>query len=120
MKELVCIVCPSGCTMSVRGEGDTLEVTGFGCPRGKKFAIDEQTNPTRTICSTVKTVFASAPVLPVRVSSEIPKSRIFDVMGEINKVVLQTPVACGDAVITNVLGLGVDVIATSNLLKELS
>ena len=76
------------------------------------------TEPKRTICSTVKTVFADVPVLPVRVSADIPKDRIFDVMREINSVTLDKRISGGDAVIENVLGLGVDVISTSNVLNE--
>ena len=66
----------------------------------------------------VKTVFADAPVLPVRVSADIPKEMIFDVMGEINSVTLTERIGRGDIVIENVLGLGVDVISTSDLLKQ--
>ena len=44
--------------------------------------------------------------------------KIFDVMREINQVVITGPVSRGDAVILDVLGLGVDVIVTSNMLKE--
>ena len=76
------------------------------------------TEPKRTICSTVKTVFADVPVLPVRVSADIPKDKIFDVMREINSVTLDKRISGGDAVIENVLGLGVDVISTSNVLNE--
>ena len=90
----------------------------IGCPRGKAFAISEMTEPKRTICSTVKTVFPGCPVLPVRVSDDIPKDRIFDVMREINAVVLTERIGRGDVIIENVLGLGVDVISTSDLLKQ--
>ena len=71
-----------------------------------------------TICTTVRTTFKDAPVLPVRVSAEIPKNRIFDVMREINKVKVDTRVGRGDVIIENVLGLGADIIATSDLLRE--
>jgi CxxC motif-containing protein len=118
MEEMICIVCPNGCALSVSKEGDTVRVTGNQCPRGVKFAVSEITNPTRTVCSTVKTVFEKVPVLPVRVSAEIPKNRIFDVMREINRVVVTEPVGGGDVIIPNVLGLGADVIATSDILKE--
>ena len=112
MSKLVCIVCPRGCTMEVTESGGEYTVTGNFCKRGRDFAIAEQTTPMRTICSTVATVF------PVRVSSDIPKDRIFDVMKEINKTVVKQRLGRGDAVIENVLGLGVDVIATSDLIKE--
>ncbi|MGN1418482.1 MAG: DUF1667 domain-containing protein [Acutalibacteraceae bacterium] len=119
MKQLVCIVCPRGCTMEIEGEGKDIKVSGNFCKRGAAFAVSEMTEPKRTICSTVKTAFAQFPVLPVRVSQDIPKDRIFDVMAEINKVTVKKAVKRGDIIIKNVLGLGADVIATSSALKEI-
>lgn len=118
MRELVCIVCPRGCTMQVEQNGEEIKVSGNACKRGAQFAKSELTNPTRTICTTVRTTFKDAPVLPVRVSAEIPKDRIFDVMREINQVKVDTRVGRGDVIIENVLGLGADIIATSDLLRE--
>lgn len=118
MKELVCIVCPRGCTMKIEETESGITVSGNTCKRGEAFAKSEMTNPMRTICSTVATVFPDAPVLPVRVSSDIPKDRIFDVMKEINSVTVSERISRGDKVIENVLGLGVDVIATSDILKS--
>ena len=118
MKELVCIVCPRGCTMRIDGEGENMKITGNSCKRGLAFAQSEMTEPKRTICSTVKTDFPEIPVIPVRVSCDIPKDRIFDVMKEINSVTVSAPVGRGDKIIENVLGLGADVIATSDILKH--
>ncbi len=118
MKQLVCIGCPRGCRLTVEENSGEFIVTGNTCPRGKAFAISEMTEPKRTICSTVKTVFPGCPVLPVRVSDDIPKDSIFDVMREINAVVLTERIGRGDVIIENVLGLGVDVISTSDLLKQ--
>lgn len=114
-KSLVCIVCPRGCTLSISENNGEYSVSGNFCKRGADFAVSEMTEPKRTICSTVRTVFPDVPVLPVRVSAEIPKDRIFDVMKEINSFVLENRVPRGGAVIKNVLGLGVDIIATSDL-----
>lgn len=116
MKSLVCIVCPNGCTLNVEGEGENLKVTGNRCKRGTDFAVSEMTNAVRTICSTVRTVFSDVPVLPVRVSREIPKNRIFDVMREIGRVRLDKRVGRNAVIIENVLGLGADIISTSDIL----
>lgn len=116
--EITCIVCPRGCPLVAERVGDSITVTGNKCKKGMTFAVEELTNPQRTICSTVKTVFPKAPVLPVRVSSDIPKSKIFDVMKEINGIVVTERIRRGDAVIKNVLGLNVDVIATSGVLSD--
>ena len=116
--EMTCIVCPNGCELTVEQNGSEIKVSGNRCPRGIKFAETELIKPMRTICSTVKTVFPEVPVLPVRTSSEIPKDQIFAVMKEINQVVLKERVHSGEAVIHNVLNLGVDIIATSSQLQE--
>ncbi len=118
MKQLVCIGCPRGCRLTAEEKNGELTVTGNSCPRGREFAISEMTGPKRTVCSTVRTVFPDAPVLPVRVSDDIPKDRIFDVMREINAVTVTERIGRGEPVIENVLGLGVDVISTSDLLKR--
>ncbi len=119
MKELVCIVCPKGCTMEISGEGENITVSGNGCKRGLSFALSEMTEPKRTICSTVKTVFPEVPVLPCRVSADIPKEKIFEVMKAINSVSLVEKIGRGEVIIENVLGLGVDVISTSDILKRI-
>lgn len=119
MNTIVCITCPRGCTMNITKSGNDWTVTGNACRKGREFAISEMTDPRRTVCSTVKTSFKSAPVLPCRVSADIPKDRIFDVMQEINKVVVTKELNRGDVIIKDVLGLGVDVIATSDLLTQL-
>ena len=114
---IVCITCPRGCTMTVNRNGDEITVTGNSCKRGEAFAKAELTDPKRTICSTVKTAFKEAPVVPCRVSCDIPKDRIFECMEEINKVLLTERMGRGDVIISNVLGAGADVILTSNILK---
>lgn len=117
MKEMICITCPNGCALQVEEIQGQIHVSGNKCRRGEAFAVAELTHPMRTICSTVRTVYPEAPVLPVRVSGEIPKEKIFEVMAEINKVLVERRVSRGDVLIPNVLGLNVDIIVTSNILE---
>ena len=114
-KEIVCIVCPRGCTVQVLQNGTEILVSGNQCKRGREFAIREMTAPMRTIASTVATSFPDVPVLPCRVSSEIPKDRIMDCMKEINKTVATLPVRIGDILIENILGTDANVIITANM-----
>ena len=114
MKEFICIVCPRGCHLTV---DDNMNVTGNTCPKGKVYALNEITNPTRMITSTVAIESSELNRLPVMTSSPIPKGKIFDVMEEINKVRIKAPVRINDVVIKNVLGLDSDIIATRNILK---
>ena len=118
MQNFVCIECPNGCKLSVEQSGGELSVTGARCKRGEAFAVQEFTNPLRTLCTTVKTAFKDVPVLPVRLDNPIPKARIFDVMRQINSVTVTDRLRTGDVVIKNVLDLGADVIATSGILSQ--
>ncbi len=113
VRELTCIVCPKGCPLKVELEnGEIVSVTGFTCPRGKQYAIDECTHPMRTITSTVRT--ESGEVVPVKTNTTVPKEMMFDCMREINRAVLATPARIGDVVIADILGTGADVIVTAN------
>ena len=95
--ELVCIVCPKGCRMSVEN------------------AKAEETCPMRTVCSTVATSFPSMPVLPVRTDGEIPKSRIGELMRLINGIEVTKKLRRGDVVAASVVGTDVNLIATATI-----
>lgn len=116
MREMTCITCPNGCILSVEEKDGRIVVTGNQCPKGEAFAKSELTNPMRTISTTVSTRDPAVPVVPVRVSGEIPKGRIFDVMKAINRLTVTAPVGRGAVLAADVLGLGVDVIVTSDVL----
>ena len=117
MIELYCITCPTGCHLSVTEQSGDVAVEGNGCKRGVDFARAETTNPTRSLTTTVRTAFQAAPVLPVRTDGEIPKGKIVDAMRELNSLLLDRPLGCGDTVLEDVAGCGVRVIATSDLLR---
>ncbi len=113
MANIVCIVCPKGCRLTV--DEQTLEVTGNNCPRGAAYGKAELTSPTRVITSTVKVEKGDICRCPVRTKGAIPKGKMFDVMSALRKVTLVSPVKIGDVVIPNVCDTGIDVIATRNV-----
>ena len=117
VRNMTCIVCPNSCKLRIEKKDGEFIVTGHRCVRGEAFAISEMTHPMRTLCSSVASVFEEAPVVPVRTSDEISKDKMLECMEEINKVVLADRLGEGDVVIGNVLGLGVDVIVTSDILR---
>ena len=51
----------------------------------------------------------------VKSEAALPKDKIFECMNEINKVVLKAPVKIGDVVVENILGTGVNIVATKNI-----
>lgn len=118
-RTFTCIVCPNGCEMEAEYEGATVQsVSGQRCPKGKAYVMQELIDPRRTIASSVRVTGGEMPLVSVRTAHAIPKNRIFDVMAEINQITLQAPVALGQIVISNVLGLGSDIIATKPVEKR--
>lgn len=117
LKEFTCIVCPNGCGIEVTlaDDGTITSIFGAGCQGGMNYVKQELTNPHRTIASSVPVSGGELPLVSVRLSKPVPKSRIFDVMAEIRKITLTAPVHSGDIVISNVLGLNSDVIATKDV-----
>ena len=112
-KELICIVCPRGCHLKV--DVENKNVTGNTCKRGFEYGLNEVISPTRIVTSTVKVQNASQCVVPVKTEKAIPKEKIFDIMKEINKVEIKTPIKIGQVIIENILGTGVNVVATKSI-----
>ena len=118
-REFTCIVCPNGCRLHTEVEnGAVTSVTGNRCPKGRDFAEKECTAPTRSLCTTVKTLGGGAPVLPVRTAGELPKERLFEAMAVLNAYTQTVPVYCGDVLIPDLLGTGCAVIATDDWAPE--
>ena len=112
MKELTCIVCPRGCRLKV---DDNMEVTGNSCPRGKIYAINELTHPTRTITSSIRVNNRPYTLVSVKTDKPIPKDKMFDVMKEIDKLSIDAPTRIGQVVLTNVLGTDVNIVITKDI-----
>lgn len=114
-KEMTCVACPLGCTITVEFEGsEVLSVTGNTCKRGDAYARTEIVNPTRSLTSSVKVNGGTHPVVPVKSSKAVPKSMLFDCMKEINKTSVTAPVKLGQVIIKDILGTGADIVATNN------
>lgn len=109
-RELTCIMCPLGCHLKVTIDGDNISVTGNNCGRGVIFAKEEVTCPKRIVTSSVKT---ERGVRACKTSQPVPKSMIFDVMKEIEKLRLKNA-KYGEVVIKNVLNTGADIVITAN------
>ncbi|MDR0589550.1 MAG: DUF1667 domain-containing protein, partial [Spirochaetaceae bacterium] len=99
-------------------KGERLDISGNQCKRGIGFAEAEITHPTRTLTTTVRTIFLQTPVLPVRTRGEIPKEKIREVMAFLNTLTITEPLGIGAVAAENVLGLGKDVIVTSDALNS--
>jgi len=117
IKELICISCPMGCHLKVNTE--TKEVTGNTCKRGEIYGINEVTNPVRVITTTVKIKDGELPVIPVKTKTPIPKELNFKAMEVLNSIEIEAPISMGDIIVKDILGTGVDVVATRSLKKNI-
>ena len=63
--------------MRVAREGGEYVVTGTKCPKGIPYAIEELEHPRRILTTTVATVFADFPRLPVKADTAIALERTF-------------------------------------------
>ena len=110
---LTCIVCPRGCEMTATiTDGVVSEVLGNSCPRGKKYAEEEIAAPKRMLTSSIRVVNGTLPLLPVVSKTNLPKERILDCAKALRKVKVQAPIKEGQVVCTDILGLGVDIVAS--------
>lgn len=115
-RNLICINCPLGCSLSVTLENNQiLSVSGNTCPRGEDYARKELTNPTRIVTSTVRVAGGHLPVVSVKTASDIPKEKISEVMKAICQLTVSAPVQIGDVLLENAANTGVPIIATKNI-----
>ena len=115
-KKLICVSCPKGCTLDVTVDGKTIvKVNGESCKRGLDYAEAEIKDPRRMIASTVKVKNGFHPLVPVYSFSPVPKPMIKEVLEKLREVELTAPVKQGTVVLENVLGTGVNIIASRDM-----
>ena len=91
MANIICIVCPKGCRLTV--DENTLAVTGNGCPRGAEYGKNELTHPVRVVTSTVRVEGADICRCPVKTAGSVPKEKMFAVMDALDGVCLRLCIA---------------------------
>jgi CxxC motif-containing protein len=118
-KEMICIGCPLGCSISVDYIKKTLQnINGNRCQVGLKYAEKEIFNPERTLTTTVKVRNGHLPLVSVRTSKPISKNRIFDAMTLLAKVEVEAPIRIGEKIIENLFNTNVSIVATKNIMKK--
>ena len=112
---LTCILCPVGCELEVEGGEGRLVVRGHQCEKGIGFAEGEVLHPLRNLATSVPLAGTEATMVSVRLSAPIPRDLIFSVLAEIARIRPALPVRRGQVLLRDVLGTGVDVLATRSL-----
>ncbi|MBD3391337.1 MAG: DUF1667 domain-containing protein [Chitinivibrionales bacterium] len=112
---IVCIVCPNGCRLTVRKAARGTVVTGNQCARGAGYGIQEATDPKRVVTAVARTSSSDWPCVPVKTSGPVSRDRIKRVLKAVYGLRIDLPVTRGDMCIKNVEKTGVSVVFTRTL-----
>lgn len=115
-KQLTCIQCPNGCRLTaIQLPDGSVKVTGNLCRKGEEFGTAELTDPRRSVTTTVRTLFADLPFLPVRTDAEVRKADIPRVLAAARQTTVTQRLHVGDAAVENADGSGIKLIATMDM-----
>lgn len=119
VRKISCIVCPMGCGGEVTLEnGEFKTATGYTCKRGIEYAQLEVTSPKRMLTTTVKVADGELNLLPVASNIPLPKDKVIAAARCLAGVKVTAPIKEGDIIYANILGLGVDIVATRDLARR--
>jgi CxxC motif-containing protein len=90
-------------------------VSGNACPRGEGYGRQEAIAPMRSLTSTVRAEGGARARLAVRTNGDIPLARMLEAVYALDDIVVCAPVAAGELIRADFLGLGVDLIASDEL-----
>lgn len=103
-RNLICIICPRGCSLKADVSSCVVSVTGNACPKGEEYAINECTNPVRTVTATVRVSNRYNTMASVKTATPVAKDRMMDVMKALRATKIQAPVSIGDVILTDICG----------------
>ena len=114
-KKYVCIICPNSCEVEASISGRDVRVSGNLCRKGEEYVRKEVFSPERGLTTTIPVRNGSLPMVSVKTSRPIPKEMLVKVMEELSHASAEAPVKVGDILVKDVLGTGVNVVATKNV-----
>mgnify|MGYP000656441917 FL=1 len=115
-----CTTCPQNVltidtSIDENGVEHVLSVQGNRCARGRKFAEQEIIRPMRILATTIVVREGDEKLLPVRTARPIPRDLHLRAMRDIRHASITAPVRMGDVVMSDLLGTGVDLVASMNV-----
>ena len=112
-RNLTCIICPRGCSLTVELENGSATVTGNACPKGEEYGKNECLCPVRTVTSILRISNRTDTMVSVKTANPVKKEDIFRVMEVLKSASVEAPVAAGDVLLKDVFGA--DIIATKTV-----
>ena len=103
-RNLTCIICPRGCALTADITADGVTVTGNACPKGQEYAINECTNPVRTVTATVRVSNRYNTMASVKTVTPVAKDKMMDVLQVLRNTKIQAPAKIGDVILQDICG----------------
>lgn len=103
-RDMICIICPRGCSLCADIQGENVTVTGNACPKGQEYAINECTNPVRTVTATVRVSNRYNTMASVKTLTPVAKDKMMEVMNILRQTQIHAPAKIGDVVLADVCG----------------
>ena len=117
LKDIRCIICPTGCLVHVENVNGELIIEGHSCKRGEEYAREEFISPKRILTTTMRVKNGILPLIPVRSDKPILKDKLREALKEIAQTVAKAPIKMGHILIEDVLGLEINIIASRDLVE---
>ncbi len=115
-RTLNCILCPLSCRIIIEFEnGKIKNISGYKCPRGKNYAVQELTNPVRILTTTLRLKNGVQKLVPVKTDKPIPKDSLIKVMDFLAHIEVEPPIEFNQVLVENVLNTGANIIATTKI-----
>ena len=115
-QEITCICCPMGCAITAeKDDAANVRVSGFGCKRGEKYALQECISPVRVVTASIVVCGGKSVRASVKTATPIPKALIMPVMDEIHSLRVPAPLHIGDVLIHDIAHSGANLVATRNV-----
>jgi CxxC motif-containing protein len=115
---MVCVICPNSCLLSVDRNEDGVQVTNNGCGLGAEFAVKEITDPERTLTSTITVINGKLPLVSVRSDAPVKKSELIALVKDLDTHIVEAPVVSGQVLFSNIGQNQVNIIATAGVAKD--
>jgi len=117
-KEIICIICPNSCHLSIEYEGTKIiKIKGLKCINSKEYVKNEILNPVRVFTGSVKVVGGNFSLVSVKTPKPIPKKYLRDLGKITHQLKVQAPVEIGDIISDNILDQQIELVATRKVKK---
>jgi len=118
-EKIICVGCPLGCetTLKIDDQGEVVKITGTKCKEGRQYVLEEHRSPVRVLTATVLTQNSIRPLFPVRTNRPLLKTQLKEAAKALATIKVKPPIRVGQIILPNLLNVGVDIIATDDLLN---